>query len=59
MARGRPRSSEPNRRQDEVDRFDSQERRQDAAEPVDQHVPAQHGGGAERPVANASERERD
>ena len=44
---------------DEIDQLDADERRDDAAEPVDQQVPAQERGRADRAVADAAQRQRD
>ena len=38
---------------------DARERRDDAADAVDEQVAAQHGGGALRPVLDAAQRERN
>ncbi len=43
----------------EVDQLDADERRDDAAEPVDEQIPAQERGRADRPVAHAAQRQRD
>src|SRR3954468_12496848 len=51
--------ADPGGRQHEVDDLDSEEGSDDAADAVDEERAAEEGGGPERPVAHAAERERD
>ena len=44
---------------DEVDQLDADERHDEAAEAVDEQVAAQQRGGADRPVGDAAQRQRD
>ena len=44
---------------DQVDQFDPDERRDDAAEAIDPQVPSQQCARADRAVADAFERDRD
>src|SRR6202163_977972 len=57
MVSVRPREVETD--QDEVDRLDSDEGNDDPAEPVDEHVLAQHRVGAARTIGDAAQGERD
>ena len=43
----------------QVDSFDPDERRDDAAESIDEQIPAQQRGRAHRPVGDAPQRKRD
>ena len=46
-------------RDDEVDELDGDERRDDAAQPVDQQIAAKQRGGADGTILDAPQRQRD
>ena len=44
---------------EEVDQLDADKRDEDAADAVDEEIAAEHGRGADRPVGDAPQRQRD